>query len=436
LELICIQKFRWWASGNGGETLASFNIVGDKPLSGELRIHGAKNAALPILAASILASGHQEIKDVPQLLDIEVMLNILQSLGIKTSHRDQTVNLDISTLHTTSIPEDLMGKMRSSIFLMGPILARFGEVTVSRPGGCAIGERPIDLHLYGLKALGAEVEEGYGKIVCRATQLIGTEIHLRYPSVGATENLMMAATLAKGKTIISNAAREPEIIDLQNFLVSMGAKIRGAGTNLIEVIGVEELQPVSYRIIPDRIIAGTIVLAAAITRGEVTLRNVIPEHISSLISLLETSGVEFTTSHDIIKVNAKKELISVEPIKTAPYPGFPTDLQAQVMAFLATVKGTTVLTETVFEGRLKHVDELQRLGATISLDLNTVFIRGTEQLRGAIVEATDLRAGAALVIAGLASIGKSTVTNIHYIDRGYQSLENMLRSLGAQIERV
>jgi UDP-N-acetylglucosamine 1-carboxyvinyltransferase len=416
--------------------LASFNITGGKPLSGELSIHGAKNAALPILAASIMANGEQEIKDVPQLLDIKVMIEILQSIGVEAYHRDQTVRLDTTSLHTTSIPENLMGKMRSSIFLMGPLLSKYGEVTISRPGGCAIGERPIDLHLSGLKTLGAEIIEGNGQIKCRANELKGAHIHLRFPSVGATENLMMAAALAKGKTRITNSAREPEIVDLQNYLNEMGAKISGAGSDCIEIEGVESLSPISYRIIPDRIIAGTIVLAAAITRGEVELHNVCPDHLDSLVSVLRESGVEIQSTHDIMRVNAKGPLRAVEAIKTAPYPGFPTDLQAQLMAFLSTVEGTTAIQENVFEGRLKHVDEFNRMGANISVDLNTAFIRGVTGLQGASVEASDLRAGAALVIAGLFAEGTTEVTNIHYIDRGYQHLENMLKALGATIERV
>lgn len=416
--------------------MASLQIVGGKPLSGELRIHGAKNAALPILAGAILAPGQQCLDDVPQLLDIEVMLEILRSLGVHTDHHRQRVTLDTTSIHSTVIPETLMGKMRSSIFLMGPLLARFGEVTVFRPGGCAIGERPIDLHLAGLKALGATIVERHGEVYCSASRLKGAEFHLRFPSVGATENLMMAATLAEGTTIITNAAKEPEIVDLQNFLRKMGAKISGAGTEKIVIEGVDQLAPIEYQIIPDRIIAGTIILAASITRGEVTLHNVIPEHLSTLLGTLRSSGVEIQSSHDIIKIHAKKKLYSIDPLQTAPFPGFPTDLQAQIMSYLATVEGTSILTETVFEGRLKHVDELNRLGAHIAVDLNTAFIRGVECLTGSEVEATDLRAGAALVIAGLAARGTTTVKQIHYIDRGYQNLEEMLSLLGADIKRV
>lgn len=416
--------------------MASFIIKGGIPLSGELRIHGAKNAALPILAASIMASGEQKILDVPELLDIKIMIRILESLGVKASYVDQTVTLDTSSLLSSSIPDDLMGKMRSSIFLMGPLIAKLGEVRVSRPGGCAIGERPIDLHLSGLKKLGADIKEEHGEIYCQAKQLHGAKIHLRFPSVGATENIMMAAVLAKGTTTITNAAREPEIVDLQNYLKQMGAIIRGAGTDCIEIEGVKALHPIAYHIIPDRIITGTILLAAAITRGEVALTNVRPEHLDSLLSILEMSGIEIRMYRDIIKLKANKILRAVGSIQTGPHPSFPTDMQAQMMSYLSTVDGTSVIKEQVFEGRLKHVDELNRMGSRITVDLNTAFIRGVTSLYGASVEATDLRAGAALVIAGLQAKNTTTVTDIHHIDRGYQNLESMLQVLGAEIDRV
>lgn len=416
--------------------MASFVIKGGIPLSGELRIHGAKNAALPILAASIMASGDQKILDVPELIDIKIMLKILRSLGVKASHAEQMVTLNTSSLLSTSIPDELMGKMRSSIFLMGPLLAKLGEVRVSRPGGCAIGERPIDLHLSGLKQLGAVIKEEHGEIYCQAKQLYGANIHLRFPSVGATENIMMAATLAEGTTIITNAAREPEIIDLQSYLNKMGALIKGAGTDRVEIEGVKQLHSVEYHIIPDRIITGTILLAAAITRGEVALTNVRPEHLASLLSILEASGVDIRTYRDIIKLKANKILRATGPIHTGPHPSFPTDMQAQMMSYLSTVEGTSVIKEQVFEGRLKHVDELNRMGSRITVDLNTAFIRGVPSLYGTSVEATDLRAGAALVIAGLQAQTITTVTNIHHIDRGYQQLEDMLQVLGAEIDRV
>lgn len=416
--------------------MATFVIEGGYPLSGELRIHGAKNAALPILAASVMASGEQQLVDVPDLLDIKVMLDILRSLGVKATHADHKILLDTTPLSSTSIPEDLMCRMRSSIFLMGPLLARYKEVTVSRPGGCAIGERPIDLHLSGLIALGTEIEEQHGKIHCRAKELTGADIHLPFPSVGATENIMMAATLAKGITRIYNPAKEPEIVDLQNYLVCMGANIKGAGTDCILIEGVKHLQPVSYKIIPDRIITGTVLLAAAITKGEVELSNTRPDHIETLLTILQAAGVEFKRDRDIIKLIARDVPKEIDSIRTGPYPAFPTDMQSQMMAYLSIARGTNVITETMFEGRLKHVDELNRMGANITVDLNTAFIRGVPSLHGANVEATDLRAGAALVIAGLCAEGTTRVSAIHHIDRGYQQLENMLTALGARIDRV
>lgn len=416
--------------------MASFIINGGYPLAGELKVHGAKNAALPILAASLLAKGEQQISDIPNLLDIQVMLDILRALGVKATYEDYRVSLDTSSISSTNIPEDLMGKMRSSIFLMGPLLAKYGSVTLSRPGGCAIGERPIDLHLYGLRALGAQIIEDQGFIKCEAKSLHGARIHLRYPSVGATQNIMMAATLAEGTTRISNAAREPEVVDLQNFLNQMGANIVGAGTDLITIEGVKNLRPVSYTVIPDRIITGTMLLAAAITRGEIALLNVRPQHNEALLAALEACGIEIRTYRDIMTLKVNQPLRAVDMIETAPYPGFPTDLQSLMMAFLATVEGTTVFKEKVFEGRFKHVDELNRMGTKITIDLNRAFVRGVQGLSGAEVVATDLRAGAALVLAGLRAADITTVSGIHHIDRGYQQLEVMLQGLGARIVRV
>lgn len=410
-------------------------IEGGKPLSGTIVIQGAKNAALPILAASLLADGTTTLDHVPDLLDIDVMLNILRELGCRAEHRGGTVVLDTETAHTSHVPESLMRQMRSSIFLMGPLLARFGETQVYQPGGCAIGERKIDLHLEGLQALGAEIEEIGNRIICRADKLRGADIHLSFPSVGATENIMMAAALAEGRTTISNAAREPEIQDLQGFLNAMGAKIMGAGTDTITIDGVQSLTPCRYKVIPDRIVAGTIMVAAAATRGQVTLQNTQPAHLSSLIHVLRRAGVQIVVDGDIIKVGSATRPRAVERIVTSPYPAFPTDLQSQVMVLLTLADGVSVLKETIFEGRLKHVDELSRMGADIRVDMNAAFIRGVPRLYGATVEATDLRAGAALVIAGLAAQGKTVVEQIHHIDRGYEKIETMLSSLGARISR-
>ncbi|MFX3633150.1 MAG: UDP-N-acetylglucosamine 1-carboxyvinyltransferase [Candidatus Pristimantibacillus sp.] len=410
-------------------------IEGGKPLSGSIVIQGAKNAALPILAASLLAEGTTTIEHVPKLLDIDVMLNILRELGCRAEHTGDTVVLDTVTAHTSHVPESLMGQMRSSIFLMGPLLAKFGETQVYQPGGCAIGERKIDLHLQGLQALGAEIEEIGNRIICRAEKLRGADIHLSFPSVGATENIMMAAVMAEGRTTISNAAREPEIQDLQRFLNAMGAKIIGAGTDTITIDGGQSLTPCRYKVIPDRIVTGTIMVAAAATRGQVTLLNTYPAHLSSLIHVLRRAGVQIVIDGDIIKVGSSTRPRAVERIVTSPYPAFPTDLQSQLMVLLALADGVSILKETIFEGRLKHVDELTRMGADIRVDLNAAFIRGVPRLYGATVEATDLRAGAALVIAGLAAHGRTIVEQIHHIDRGYDQIETMLGRLGARISR-
>ncbi|MFC4778463.1 UDP-N-acetylglucosamine 1-carboxyvinyltransferase [Paenibacillus sp. GCM10023252] len=410
-------------------------IEGGRPLSGTIVIQGAKNAALPILAASMLAYGTITIDHVPKLLDIDVMLNILRELGCRAEHTDGRVILETESAHTSHVPEALMRQMRSSIFLMGPLLARFGEVQVYQPGGCAIGERKIDLHLQGLQALGAEIEESGNRITCRAEKLYGADIHLSFPSVGATENIMMAAVLAEGRTTLTNAAREPEIADLQKFLNTMGAKIMGAGTDTITIDGVESLSPCQYQVIPDRIVTGTLMVAAAATRGQVTLQNTNAAHLSSLIHVMRRAGVQITVDGDIMKVGSSTRPKAVERIVTSPYPAFPTDLQSQIMVLLALSDGVSVLKETVFEGRLKHVDELSRMGADIRVDLNAAFIRGVPRLYGATVEATDLRAGAALVIAGLAAQGKTVVEQIHHIDRGYDQIETMLSRLGARISR-
>ncbi|RIX59332.1 UDP-N-acetylglucosamine 1-carboxyvinyltransferase [Paenibacillus nanensis] len=410
-------------------------IEGGKPLSGTIVIQGAKNAALPILAASLLAEGTTTIDSVPHLLDIDVMLNILRELGCRAEHTGETVVLDTTSAHTSHVPETLMKQMRSSIFLMGPLLARFGEAQVYQPGGCAIGERKIDLHLQGLAALGAEIEEANNRIICRASKLTGADIHLSFPSVGATENIMMAAVLAEGRTTISNAAREPEIQDLQRFLNTMGAKIMGAGTDTITIDGVKELAPCRYKVIPDRIVTGTIMVAAAATRGQVTLQQTQPAHLSSLIHVMRRAGVQIVVDGDIIKVGSSARPKAVERIVTSPYPAFPTDLQSQIMVLLALADGVSILKETIFEGRLKHVDELSRMGADIRVDMNAAFIRGVPRLYGATVEATDLRAGAALVIAGLAAQGRTIVEQVHHIDRGYDRIETMLSRLGARISR-
>jgi UDP-N-acetylglucosamine 1-carboxyvinyltransferase len=410
-------------------------IEGGKPLSGTIRIHGAKNAALPILAAAVMAEGPITIENIPDLLDIQVMLSILRALGCRAEHTGEKVMLDGSSANSSHIPEKLMKQMRSSIFLMGPLLSRFGLVQMYQPGGCAIGERRINLHLLGLEALGAEIEETGNTIVCTAEKLKGADIVLDFPSVGATENIMMAAAKAEGITTIHNAAREPEIQDLQNFLNAMGAKIYGAGTDRITINGVTRLTGTGYRIIPDRIVTGTMMVAAAATRGNVTLENVCPAHLTSLIHVLKRAGVQISAHGDIMNVQCFMRPKAVERIITSPHPAFPTDLQSQIMVLLSLTEGLSIIRETVFEGRFKHVDELTRMGADIRVDMSTAFVRGVPRLYGATVEATDLRAGAALVIAGLCAQGTTVVEQIHHIDRGYDRIEKMLAKLGASIRR-
>ncbi len=410
-------------------------IEGGKPLQGTVRIDGAKNAALPILAASIMAKGIHVIDNVPNLLDIRVMQQILEALGCDADFRGDTVVLNTDGAREFHIPEHLMSKMRSSIFLMGPLLARFGQVRVYEPGGCAIGLRKIDLHLRGLEALGAQIEEDGDTIVCKASRLKGADIVLDIPSVGATENIMMAAATAEGITTLRNAAREPEIIDLQHYLNAMGAEVLGAGTNTITIKGVEALKPCRYAIIPDRIVAGTLLVAAAATRGSILLENVNPAHLHAVLHVLRRTGVRLQTDGDRIAVNSASRPKAIERIVTAPYPSFPTDMQAQIMVLLSLADGVSIMKETVFEGRFKHVDELVRMGADIRVDRNTAIIRGVRRLYGATVEATDLRAGAALVIAGLAATGTTVVEQIHHIDRGYDRIERIFQHLGASIER-
>ncbi|MFS1513469.1 UDP-N-acetylglucosamine 1-carboxyvinyltransferase [Chengkuizengella sp. SCS-71B] len=410
-------------------------IEGGRPLTGTIRIHGSKNAALPILAACILVDGQHTVENVPDLLDIKVMIDILHAIGCKANHQDGRVMLDTSSIYSYHIPEDLMKQMRSSIFMMGPLLARFGQVQVYQPGGCAIGERKIDLHLKGLRALGATVEESNNTIICRANKLIGADIHLDFPSVGATENILMAAVLAEGETTIHQAAKEPEIVDLQNFLNTLGAKITGAGSDKIQIVGVKKLTPRRYRIIPDRIVAGTLMIATAVTGGKVELTSTCPQHLESLIHVLKKADVQITLKNDIININSLGRPKSLDRIVTSPYPAFPTDLQSQIMVLLSLSEGITTIKEKIFEQRFKHVDELKKMGADIQVNNNIAYVRGVPRLYGASVRATDLRAGAALVVAGLAGKGTTTIEQIHHIDRGYVNIESIFNQLGANITR-
>lgn len=417
--------------------MTKFVIEGGTRLEGSLPVKGAKNSMLPIMAAVVLSSSAEdiELQNIPAILDMHVMTKILQSLGATVNFANNTLRINVRDLHSFTITEELMQEMRSSIFLMGPLLARFGKVRVTYPGGCSIGPRPIDLHLKGLEALGARISEGDGYITAWAPKLQGTEIHLDYPSVGATENLIMAAVLARGKTTINNVAKEPEIVDLQNFLNAMGADVRGAGTEILRIRGVESVGRCTYRIIPDRIVAGTYLMAAAITGGRLLLKDIIPSHLDAVVAKMKEAGVIFQATADSLEV-VESKLRAVETLCTLPYPGFPTDLQAQMMALLTLAEGKSTIIESVFEARFRHADELNRLQAKISVEGRTGVIEGVVQLYGAEVAATDLRAGAALILAGLAAKGQTVVHNAKYIERGYEHIEKDLQKLGARIIKI
>jgi len=415
--------------------MGRFVIKGGNRLEGTVGVDGSKNAVLPIMAATLLCAGESTIHDVPNLRDIQMMADLLRYLGASVSWEPGTLTVDTSGITTVNVPETLMRRMRASNLVLGPLLARFGEVSISQPGGCNIGARPMDLHIRGLRALGASITERAGYITARTTRLRGTEIHLDVPSVGATENLMMAAILAEGTTVIRNAAKEPEIVDLQNFLNRLGARVKGAGTGVIKVEGVSALHPAEHHVIPDRIDAGTHMVAAAITRGDVLVTGVIPEHVEPVIAKLREMGASVTVADDGVRVQVDKRLKAVD-VKTMPYPGFATDMQPQMMALLTVAGGASIVTETIFENRFKHVPELVRMGANIRIEGHTAIVRGVEHLSGAYVEATDLRAGAALVLAGLAAENTTIVEHVEHIDRGYARLEEKYRMLGADIVRM
>ena len=414
-------------------------IHGGHELHGRVKISGAKNAVLPIIAATLLAQDKPCVLDeVPYLNDVCTIAEVLRQLGAKVDFNRQqhTLFVDSTVLKTVDAPYDLVRKMRASFVIMGPLLARYGKAKISMPGGCAIGTRPIDLHLKGFEALGAEIEIGHGFISATAPNgLKGTSIYLDFPSVGATENIIMAACKDEGQTILENAAQEPEIIDLANFLNIMGAKIRGAGTNVIKITGVPKLIGHNYTIIPDRIEAGTYMVAVAMTGGDIYIENAISEHLKPVIAKLNEAGVKIEEDIDGIRVSCNKRPKAID-IKTLPYPGFPTDMQAQFMAMLTIADGTGLVTETVFENRFMHVDELKRMGACIKVDGRTSIVEGVPSLNGCQVKATDLRAGAAMVLAGLVANGETEVSYIHHIDRGYDNLVEKLCGLGADICRV
>ena len=410
-------------------------IRGGKVLKGTVKIDGAKNAALPVLAASLLTTTPTRFEGVPPLEDVVTICSLLEQLGAASSWPGEgQLQIDASNLTTFEAPYELVRKMRASILVMGPLLARLGKARVSLPGGCNIGSRPIDLHLKGFIALGAEVIMGHGYIEAVAPRLTGSRIYLDFPSVGATENIMMAATLAQGVTIIENAAAEPEIVDLANFLNAAGAQVRGAGTSLIRITGVKELTGTVHTVIPDRIEAGTFIAAAAISGGQVLLKNVLVDHLKPVIAKFEEVGLKILEQEDGLLVIGSNPL-SATDIKTLPYPGFPTDMQAQIMAVLTTARGTSVITETIFENRFMHVNELKRMNANVKIEGRSAIIEGVRTLNGAPVNASDLRAGAALVLAGLAAEGITEINHVHHIDRGYHNLVPKLQGLGAEIWR-
>ena len=414
-------------------------IRGGNRLCGTVKISGAKNAVLPVIAATLLGQDRETCLDeVPNLDDVRTISELLRSLGVTVRHEPEHNKLfvDATTIENITAPYDLVRRMRASFLIMGPLLARLGRAKISLPGGCAIGTRPIDLHLKGLEALGAKISIGHGYIEATTPDgLKGAQIYLDFPSVGATENILMAASMAEGQTIIENPAQEPEIVDLANYLNLMGAKIRGAGTNVIKVDGAKKLIARDYTIIPDRIEAGTYMIAAAMTRGDVYIANAISEHLKPVIVKLKEAGVTVIEDVDGIRVVCDRRVRAVD-IKTLPYPGFPTDMQAQFMAMLTVAEGTSVVTETVFENRFMHVDELRRMGARIKIDGRTSVVEGQTRLTGCQVKATDLRAGAAIVLAALVAEGETQVAYIHHIDRGYDNLVQKLVSLGADIKRV
>jgi len=418
--------------------VAKFLVENNGPLRGEVTVSGAKNSVLPLMAATILVDEECIIQDVPDLRDVDVMCQILESLGVKV-HADfnnNRLSLNATEILLNETPHELAKRMRASILTMGPILARKGSAVVALPGGCAIGARPIDLHLKGFEALGAEIIFGDNYVEARAEKLKGGRFYLDYPSVGATENIITAAVLAEGTTIIENVAKEPEIVDLANYLNKMGARIKGAGTDTIKIEGVEKLHGTTHTVIPDRIETGTFMVAAAITRGDVLIKNVVPGHVRPIIAKLEECGCIVEDTLDGLRVKADERPLTATDIKTLPYPGFPTDMQSQFMALLTTVEGKSTVIETVFENRYMHVSELNRMGADITSDDRKAVVHGGTPLHGASVMSTDLRAGAALVLAGLAASGTTEISEIYHIERGYTEFVEKLKGIGANIRRV
>lgn len=412
-------------------------VKGGNRLVGTVKTSGAKNAVLPIIAASILGTSPSRLDEIPALEDVRTICAVLECLGIKVDASEpHTLKIDSREITSCEAPYELVRSMRASFLVMGPLLARKGYARISQPGGCAIGTRPIDLHLKGFEALGVKIEQGHGYIEASAPEgMTGANIYLDFPSVGATENIMMAAAMANGTTVLENPAEEPEIVDLANYLNQMGARVRGAGTNVITIEGVSELHGVQHSVIPDRIEAGTYMIAAAMTGGDVIIENVLPEHQKPLIAKLREAGALVEEDIDLIHVVGSGKLKAVD-IKTLPYPGFPTDMQAQMMAMLSVAEGRSKITETVFENRFMHVVELNRMGANITTEGRSAVITGPAHLTGCTVRATDLRAGAAMILAGLVAEGATEICDIYHIDRGYEEIAAKLTRLGADIKRV
>jgi len=410
-------------------------IQGSKKLKGEVEISGAKNAALPIIAASLLTSGFSTVNMVPDLKDVTTIGKLLTYLGAEFHYEKRKAFIHTEKIRTFEAPYDLVRTMRASILVLGPLLARFGKAKVSLPGGCAIGARPINLHLMGLEKMGADIKLESGYVIAKAKRLIGTSIYLDIPSVTGTENLMMAAALAKGKTLLENAAREPEVIDLANALITMGAKIQGAGESIIEIEGVDELKPIHYSIIPDRIEAGTFMTIAGITGSTILIKGCRTDHLDAPVMKLKEAGLVFEHVSDGVRVVGPSRPKSVD-VKTRPYPGFPTDMQAQFMALMSIAHETSIIKETIFENRFMHVAELRRMGADITVVGGTATVRGVEKLKSAPLMATDLRASASLVVAALAAKGETIIHRLYHLKRGYENMEEKLLRLGAEVRRV
>lgn len=416
--------------------MSRYIIRGGEPLCGDITIKGAKNSVLTLLAASILADGRVVLHDCPHIADVDTMIRILQKLGCRIYRNGDDVIVDSEGISSDKIPSGLASELRSSIFLLGSLLSRLKKAKVAYPGGCDIGLRPIDIHLSGLRELGVKIVEKHGYIDCDSTKAHSADIMLDLPSVGATENLVMTCVFLDGTSVIRNCAKEPEIVDLQNFLNAMGAKVSGAGTGVITVEGVKRLHGVEYTPIPDRIVAGTYLIGAAMCGGELTLNNVNPEHLSSLIAKLPKSTCKITCARDKINIICKGRCESIPKVETTYYPGFPTDLQTQILTLQTVSKGTSVIVENIFETRFKTVPQLLKMGADVTVNGRTAVVRGVEKLTGAEVSATDLRGGASLVLAGMSALGETSIDNIYHIDRGYEDLSRILPAIGVKIKRT